>query len=100
MSIEQVLKEADWYKKESEEAARYWATNGPMAFHQGVRWGLDNPPPVLPNTITLPRDVVEGLVQALRIAALGETQFDGIEAMHAARKALESYEAALKDGGV
>jgi chromosome segregation ATPase len=35
---------------------------------------------------------LEIAVEALKISALGETQFDGVEAMHAARKALKEIE--------
>ncbi len=46
------------------------------SFIEGAKWSEINSP------------VIKRLESALKVAALGETQFDGVAAMHAAREAL------------
>ncbi len=46
------------------------------SFIEGAKWSETNSP------------VIKRLESALKVAALGETQFDGVAAMHAAREAL------------
>lgn len=43
----------------------------------------------LKSQLTKANELIGKLESALKISALGETQFDGVEAMHSARQALE-----------